>query len=298
MLSSLKPTASNRWPVGVMFCLPLIVGLFGFTAYPIAASFAYSLADYPVLDPPKFVGGKNYAELMHDRRFWLSVGNTVYYGLFAVPLGILVGLGMAMLLNLKIKGQAFYRTMFFLPSIVPLVASCVLWNQILNPQAGLLNAGLRFIGVPDAYIPGWLTDESWSKPALILMSLWAAGGGMVLYLAALQDVPQELYESASLDGATAWHRFLHVTLPMISPVILFNLVMGLIGVWQVFDSAYIMTGGGPWDSTLFYSLNLFNTAFTEFRFGYASAMAWVMFVIILTSTLAVIRLSGRFVHYQ
>ena len=178
------------------------------------------------------------------------------------------------------------------------MASCVLWNQILNPQAGLINAALRFIGLPEGYIPGWLTDENWSKPALILMSVWAAGGGMVLYLAALQDVPQELYESASLDGATAWHRFLHVTLPMISPVILFNLVMGLIGVWQVFDNAYIMTGGGPWDSTLFYSLNLFNTAFTEFRFGYASAMAWVMFVIILTSTLAVIKLSGRFVHYQ
>lgn len=294
----IRVSPSNRWPIGMAFCLPMIVGLLGFTVYPIAASFYYSLCDYPVLDPPRFIGTANYSELVSDQRFWLSVGNTVYYGFFAVPLGIVVGLVLALLLNAKVKGIAFYRTMFFLPSIVPLIASCVLWNQILNPQAGLINAALRFIGCPETMVPGWLTDENWSKPALILMSLWGAGGGMVLYLAALQEVPEELYESAALDGATAWRRLVHITLPMISPVLLFNLVMGLIGMWQYFDSTYVMTGGGPWDSTLFYSLNLFNTAFTEFRFGYAAAMAWVMFVIILLSTLGVMKLSSRYVHYQ
>ena len=244
------------------------------------------------------MGLANYRELSHDPRFWLSVGNTLSFALVAVPLGVIVGLALALLLNTKVRGIAFYRTMFFLPTVVPLVASCVLWNQILNPQQGLLNEMLRHLHVPEAFIPGWLTSEHWAKPALVLMSLWGAGGGMVLYLAALQDVPPDLYEAASLDGATAWHRFRHVTLPAISPVILFTTITGLIGAMQYFAQAMVMTGGGPWDATLFYSLNLFNTAFTEYRLGYASAMAWVMFVLVLALTLVVLRLSRRHVHYQ
>jgi multiple sugar transport system permease protein len=188
--------------------------------------------------------------------------------------------------------------MFFLPTVVPLVATAVLWNQLLNPQQGLLNEFLRWLGMPEAWVPGWLTDERWAKPGLVLMSVWGCGGGMVLYLAALQEVPQDLYESAALDGANAWHRLIHITLPMISPVLLFTLVMGLIGVSQYFAQAYIMTGGGPWDATLFYALSLFNTAFTEYRLGYASAMAWVMFVLVLLATIAVMKLSGRFVYYH
>jgi multiple sugar transport system permease protein len=289
---------SNRWPIGVAFCAPLIVGLCAMTVYPVIASFYYSLTDYPIFDPPQWAGLSNYRELLGDPRFWLSVGNTAYFAMMAVPLGMLVGLLLALLLNLKVRGMAFYRTMFFLPSIVPLIATCVLWNQILNPQFGLLNEALRSIGLPESWVPGWLVDESWSKPALVLMSLWGCGGGMVLYLAALQDVPQELYESAAIDGANAWHRLWHITLPMISPVLLFTLVMGLIGTMQYFAQAYVMTGGGPWDSTLFYALNLFNTAFTEYRLGYASAMAWIMFAIILGLTLAVMKLSTRFVYYH
>jgi len=288
----------NRWPVGIAFCMPLIVGLGCLMIYPVFASFYFSLTDYPIFDPPKWVALGNYAELFGDPRFFLSIWNTAYFAMFAVPLGMFVGLMLALLLNLKVRGLAFYRTMFFLPSIVPLIATCVLWNQILNPQFGLLNEFLRFIGMPEAWIPGWLVDERWSKPGLVLMSIWGCGGGMVLYLAALQDVPQELHDSAAIDGATAWHRLRHVTLPMISPILLFTLVMGLIGTMQYFAQAYVMTSGGPWDSTLFYALNLFNTAFTEYRLGYASAMAWIMFAIILTVTLIMMKASNRFVYYH
>ncbi len=278
--------------------MPLIVGLCCLMIYPVFASFYFSLTDYPIFDPPKWVGPGNYAELFGDPRFFLSIWNTAYFAVFAVPLGMFVGLMLALLLNLKVRGLAFYRTMFFLPSIVPLIATCVLWNQILNPQFGLLNEFLRYIGMPEAWIPGWLVDERWSKPGLVLMSIWGCGGGMVLYLAALQDVPQELHDSAAIDGATAWHRLRHVTLPMISPILLFTLVMGLIGTMQYFAQAYVMTSGGPWDSTLFYALNLFNTAFTEYRLGYASAMAWIMFAIILTVTLIMMKVSNRFVYYH
>jgi multiple sugar transport system permease protein len=287
----------NRWPVGVAFALPLIVGLCALTVYPVAASFYFSLTEYPIFDPPRWVGIDNYREMLAEPRFWQSVWNTAFYALFSVPLGIIVGLLLALLLNLKVRGLSFYRTMFFLPTIVPLIATCVLWSQILNPDHGLLNEALRFLHLPT---PGWLADPTWSKPGLILMSIWGCGGGMVLYLAALQDVPQDLYESASIDGARAWHRLWHITLPMISPVLMFTCVMGLIGAMQYFSQAYVMTGGtgGPWDSTNFYALKLFNSAFTEYRLGYASAMAWLMFAIILSATLAVVKLSNRFVYYH
>jgi multiple sugar transport system permease protein len=290
--------SENRWPVGVAFCLPLIVGLCTLTLYPVGASLYFSLTEYPIFDPPRFIGTANYREMLTEPRFWLSLWNTAYFAIFAVPLGITVGLMLALLLNLKVKGMAFYRTMFFLPSIVPLIATCILWFQLLNPDHGLVNESLRAIGVPEAWLPGWLNSEVWAKPGLVLMSVWGCGGGMVLYLAALQDVPQDLYESAALDGARAWHRLWHITLPMISPVILFNLVMGLIGAMQYFAQAFVMTHGGPWDATMFYSLKLFNSAFTEYRLGYASAMAWVMFAIILVATTVVMKLANRFVYYH
>jgi multiple sugar transport system permease protein len=293
----LKPSKSNS-ATGVAFASPLILGLLAFTFLPVGASLYFSLTDYPIFNPPKWVGAGNFEELVHDSRFWLSVWNTFYFALFAVPLGMLVGLVLALLLNLKVRGLAFYRTMFFLPSIMPLIATCVLWQQILSPEHGLLNDMLRGIGLPESWVPGWLADERWSKPGLVLMSLWGCGGGMVLYLAALQDVPQELYESASLDGASAWQRLIHVTLPMISPTLLFTAVTGIIGAMRYFEPAYVITHGGPWDSTRFYSINLFDTAFQEYRLGYASAMAWVMFVIVLALTLGMMKLSNRIVHYQ
>jgi len=290
-------SSENRWPVGVAFSLPLIVGLCALTLFPVLSSFYFSLTEYPIFDPPRWIGIDNYKEMLAEPRFWQSVWNTTFYAMFAVPLGILVGLLLALLLNLKVKGMAFYRTMFFLPTIVPLIATCVLWAQILNPDHDLLNTALRFAHLP---APGWLADPLLSKPGLILMSIWGCGGGMVLYLAALQDVPMELYESASIDGARAWHRLWHITLPMISPILMFTGVMGLIGAAQYFSQAYVMTNGtgNPWDSTNFYALKLFNSAFTEYRLGYASAMAWLMFAVILSATLGVVKLSNRFVYYH
>ncbi len=284
--------------VGLAFSSPLIVGLGAFALYPVVASFYFSLCDYPIFEAPQFIGLANYREMMQDPRIFIALWNTFYYATLGVPLGMICGLGLAMLLNLKVKGMAFYRTVFFLPSVVPTIATSVLWLQVLNPQNGLVNRGLRALGIPEGHIPGWLLDPQWSKLALILMGLWGCGGGMVLYLAALQEVPAELYESAEIDGAGALKRFRHVTLPMISPTLLFTLVMGMIGTFQYFAQAYVMTGGGPLDSTLFYSLYLFNAAFSEYRLGYASAMAWVLFVVILISTVIVMRVSSKVVYYR
>ncbi|MBC7289482.1 MAG: sugar ABC transporter permease, partial [Armatimonadetes bacterium] len=260
-----------------------------FTAYPIAASLYYSFTRYSVMKPPVWVGVANYRHLLRDELFWKSLWNTAYFAFFGVPLGIVVALCLALLLNMRIRGQALYRTFFFVPSIVPLVASSVLWVWLFNPQNGAINAVLRpifhWLGLGEP--PGWLADPRWSKPAIVLWSLWGVGGSMVIFLAALQDVPQELLEAAEVDGARAWHRIRHVTIPFISPQILFVFIMGLIGAFQFFTPAYVMTNGtgGPVDSTLFYSLYLFNVAFADFKMGYACAMAWILFVVILGLTL-------------
>jgi multiple sugar transport system permease protein len=218
--------------------------------------------------------------------------------LTAVPLGMAVGLGLALLLNQKVAGIKVFRTLFFVPTVVPLVANSVLWVRLLNPQQGLINSFLRAIHLPEGWMPGWLSDEHWALPGLVLMSLWGAGGGAILYLAALQDVPAELFEAAELDGAGPVQRFRRVTIPLISPVLLLTGVTGLIGGFQEFTRAFVMTRGGPWDSTLFYCLHLFNSAFTEFRLGYASAMAWVLFAVILTATIIVMRSSMKHVQYE
>lgn len=283
---------------GLAFCAPLIVGLIVFTILPVISSFWFSLCNYPILSPPRFVGAANYVELTTDEQFWRSVRNTFTYVLAAVPLGMAVGLGLALLLNQKVAGIKVFRTMFFLPTVVPMVANAVLWTRLLSPQQGLVNGFLRLIHVPDKWLPGWLSDERWAMPGLILMSLWGAGGGAVLYLAALQDVPAELFEAAELDGARPTTRFRKITLPLISPVLLFTGIMGLIGGFQEFARAFVMTGGGPWDSTLFYCLHLFNSAFTGFRLGYASAMAWVLFATILVVTIIVMRSSMKHVQYE
>jgi len=288
----------SRTFTGIMFCMPLIVGILAFTVVPVVASFWFSLCNYPILDPPKFVGTANYVELARDDRFWHSVRNTFTYVLFAIPSGMAVGLGLALLLNQKVAGIKVFRTLFFLPTVVPLVANSVLWIRLLNPQQGLVNTFLKAIGVTDHWLPGWITDEHWAMPGLILMSIWGAGGGAVMYLAALKDVPSELFEAAELDGASPVQRFKNVTIPMISPVLLFTGVMGLIGGFQEFARAFVMTKGGPWDSTLFYCLHLFNSAFTEFRLGYASAMAWVLFAIIMSATIIVMRSSMKHVQYE
>lgn len=288
----------SRTLTGILFCAPLIFGLLAFTVLPVLASAWFSLCNYPILEPPRYVGGANYVELTRDAQFWHSVRNTFTYVVFAVPLGMVVGLGLALLMNLKVPGIRVFRTLYFLPTVVPLVANSVLWVRLLNPQQGLINGFLRLLHLPESWMPGWLSDEHWALPGLVLMSLWGAGGGAVLYVAALKDVPGELYEAAELDGASKIQQFRRVTIPMISPVLLFTGIMGLIGGFQEFARAFIMTKGGPWDSTLFYCMHLFNSAFTEFRLGYASAMAWVLFGVILIATIIVMRSSAKHVEYE
>ncbi|MFN3651217.1 MAG: carbohydrate ABC transporter permease [Armatimonadota bacterium] len=301
LLHSPKRRASTRSRQdlrnGLLFAAPWLLHLAVFIAYPIAASLYYSFCYYDALRPPRWAGLENYQRLFfQDPVFWQALWNTLYLIAFGLPIGLVASLGIALLMNQRLKGIELYRTVFYLPSIVPVVATSVLWLWLLNPDMGLINLLLKQVGIAG---PGWLQDPGWSKPALILMGLWGAGGGMVIYLAGLQDVPQALYEAASLDGAGKLAQLRHVTLPMISPVILFNLIMGLIGAFQYFTQVYVMTGGTgrPQDSTLVYALYLFNSAFLDFRMGYACAMAWVLFVVTLLCALAVFRTSAKWVYY-
>jgi multiple sugar transport system permease protein len=250
-----------------------------------------------------WVGLDNYGRLLgSDHLFALSLSNTLYYVAGAVPLGLVVSLLLALLLHRQMRGRGLFRTLFFLPSITNLVAVSLLWVWIFNPEFGLVNSALRWIGIEG---PLWFQSEGWAKPALILMSLWGVGGTMVVFLAALQGIPPELNEAAELDGAGAVRRFIHITLPMISPALLFNVIIGIIGSFQVFTQAYVMTGsaqpgseGGPNNATLFVVLYLYKKAFQEFTMGYAAAVAWVLFFIILAATVFQMRLSQRWVYYE
>jgi multiple sugar transport system permease protein len=282
---------------GLLFCLPWLIGLTVFLIYPLCAALYYSLCDYSVLLPPVFIGLENYQALATDPLFWKSLGNTAYFAAGSVSLGLFVSLGLALLLNSKVKGLGLYRTIFFLPSLMPVVAGSILWMWMYNGQSGLINSGLRAIGIDG---PAWLADPTWAKPAIVIMAVWGAGNAMVVYLAGLQDVPTSLYEAAIIDGAGFFQRLFHVTIPMISPVIYFNVVLSIISGFQAFTQAFIMTGstGAPERSTLFYVLNLYNVGFQDLRMGYASAMAWVLFVIILLLTWAATKLSQRFVTYD
>ena len=280
---------------GYLFAGPWFLGFLVFGGGPIFFSLIMSFCEYDVLSPPKFVGLRNYVTMIgHDPLFYKSLWNTLFMGI-GIPLGMTVSLGIALLLNFEIKGMAVYRTFFYLPAIMPAVAASILWIWIFNPHEGILNALLEKLGVVG---PAWLQNQHWSKPALILMGLWGAGGGMIVWLAGLKGIPKHLYEAAEIDGAGRLRKFCNVTLPMISPYILFNLVMGLIGTFQIFTQAYIMTRGGPVDSTLFYAFYLFNNAFRYMKMGYASALAWVLFAVILILTVIQLQLSKHWVHYE
>ncbi len=281
---------------GLGFLSQWIIGLVLFTALPIGLSLYYSFCEYSLLQRPVFIGLDNYVEMVHDAIFWKVLWNTFVYAIVALPLGMIVALGVAILLNVKTRGQTIYRTVIFLPSLVPAVASAMLWLWLFNAKLGLINLGLRGLGI--AQPPAWLADVSWAMPALIFMSLWGVGNTVVIYLAGLQDVPRDLYEAAELDGAGAWGQVWHVTLPGISPVIFFNLIMGIIGTLQVFGTPYIMTGGGPARSTYFYTMYLYDNAFSYLRMGYASALAWVQLLIVLFLTALAAWTSKRWVHYQ
>ncbi len=283
---------------GLLFISPWLIGTLIFTIYPIMASFYYSFTSYDIISPPQWVGFDNYIEAFTgEPQFWRAVSNTFYYALIALPLGLLLAVSIALLLNTQIRGIAFFRTVFFLPSIVPDIASAMLWSWMLNPQFGLMNTALKALQIPTV---GWLSDPAWSKPALILIGLWGFGGSMVIYLASLQDIPQHLYEAAEIDGAGAAARTWHVTLPMLTPTIFFNLVLGLIGTFQYFTTAFVVSGGsgGPAGSTTFYSMLIYFNAFRYFKMGYASALSWLLFAFVLVVTLVLFRTSGRWVYYE
>lgn len=284
----------NLW-VGLAFVSPWIIGFLAFTLYPIAASIYYSFCDYDVLTKPIWVGTLNYRDMFTDSVFWKSLYNTFYFAAIALPAGLIVSLLVAVLLNQSVRGRSAFRAIYFLPSLIPAVASSMVWLWILNGNFSLLNHALAWFGIKG---PQWLADPAWTKPSIILMSLWGCGNTVVIYLAALQDVPRSLYESAEIDGANAWVKFRHVTVPMISPVIYFNLIMGIIGSLQVFAQAYIMLGGGgPNRSALFYAVYLYQNAFEYRQMGYACAMAWVLFLIILALTWIATRSTRKLIFY-
>lgn len=290
---------------GFLFALPWIIGFLIFGLYPIAISFYYSLCDFNLFQAPTWVGLENYVGLFADEKFYKSLWNTFYMVVIATPLNLIAALLLAVLLNQKVKGLPIFRTIFYLPSIVPTVASSLLWLWILNPQSGIINQTLKVLGLPQ---PNWLTDPIFTKPALIVMSIWGVGGMMIIFLASLQDVPRSQYEAAEIDGANVVQQFFHVTLPAISPVIFFQLIMSIINYFQYFTQAYLLIGGssgsalngvsgGPENSLLFYSLYLFHNAFGYFKMGKASAMAWIMFVIVLAVTAIIFKSQKKWVTY-
>ncbi len=280
---------------GYLAISPWLLGLAIFTVGPIIASLYFSFTEYEVVKTPVWIGLANYQRLAGDRLFWQSLKVTGTYVGASVPLGIVLSFAVALLMNQKVRLIGFFRTAYYMPNLVPAVGSAILWIWIFNPEFGLLNTALATIGIKG---PLWLGHSKWALPALIIMSLWGVGGGMLIYLAGLQGIPTDLYEAAEVDGATAWRRFVHVTVPQMTPVLFFNLIMGIIGSFQVFTAGYIMTGGGPRYATYFYVLYLYNNAFQYFRMGYASALAWILAVIILFFTLLVFRSSTAWVYYE
>ena len=300
-------TLSQREAVqGLIYISPWIIGFLVFTVGPMIASAYLSLTTYNMVTPPRFAGLNNYEYMFSDRLFWKSIGNTLYYTVIFVPIAISGSLALAILLNQKIAGRVALRTLYFLPSVTPVVAAAFLWLWIFQPQIGLMNTIISALGLGAG--PGWLTHPNSSKPALIIMSLWGAVGGntMLIFLAALQGIPKELYESADIDGAAGWSKFRYITVPSLSPVILFNTVLGVIVALQMFTLVYVATSGqqqqfspgGPLNSTLFYVLHLYNSAFDFWEMGYASALAWVFFIIVLAITGVQMWLSRRWVYYE
>ena len=301
----LTPQTRRNLATGLLFISPWLVGFSAFYLYPALASLYYSFTDFKILQEPTWVGLANYQRMVSDPVFWKALGNTLYLTLIGIPLGVMSALGIALLLNVKrIVGIGVFRTIFYLPVVVPSVASALLWLWLLNPQYGLVNQGLSAIGLPH---PAWFYDPDWAKAGIIMLTIWGVGDVVIIYLGALQGVPQHLYEAAEVDGAGRWAKIRNVTIPMISPAILFNMVTGAIGAFQYFTQAYVISEGtrigsgavgGVQNSLLFYGLNLYNNAFRYFKMGYASALAWVLLLIILLTTVIMLRLSRGRVYYE
>jgi multiple sugar transport system permease protein len=299
--------ARREFVAGLAFSLPWVIGVLAFLAYPMVTSLYYSFTQYEIPLPPRWVGLGNYAKLFTEDRFFpQSLWNSAYLTLIGIPVQLAFALFCAILLNLKIRGQAVWRTIYVLPTLMPAVAMAILWNWILNPQFGLVNHLLKIFGIKG---PLWFQSPLWSKPSIIIMQTWAVGFMTILYLAALQGVPQELYESAEIDGAGAMRKFFSITMPMISPVTVFQLITGIIWSLQYFTQAYVIgvisTGGGgssslgaPQGSLLFYGLYLYIQAFEYLKMGYASALAWILFLISAAVTWVILRTSDRWAYYD
>jgi len=281
--------------LGLLFISPWLIGFFAFTIYPILASLYYSFTRYDIISSPKWIGLTNYQRLLFtDEKFRIVVWNTLYFVLFGVPIGVTVAFLLATLLNNEFKFRSLARTVFFLPSIVPTVATAMVWLWIYNARFGLINSNLAAWGFQA--IP-WLSSPTLVKPSLIIIHAWSQGGAMIIFLAALQDVPRSLYDAAVVDGANRWQQFWHVTIPMCTPAILFVALTGLIGNFQYFTPGWIMTAGGPLQASEFYGIYLYESAFKFFQMGYAAALAWLLFIIVLACTLILFRTSARWVYY-
>lgn len=281
--------------IGLGFISPWIVGFVWFNLYPVLASVYYSFTSFHVVETPQWVGLNNFQILWKDNLFWTSLVNTIYYIVGSVPLDLIGALFFAVLLNLSLPGRSILRTCYYIPTIVPTVAASILWIMLFNTHGGIINETLGLFGIPE--VP-WLSSPNWAMPALILLSVWGIGSAVIIFLAGLQDVPSTLYEAAQLDGAGPAMLVWHITIPMVSPVILFNGIMGMVGASQIFATPFIMTGGGPLNATLVYSIDLFRNAFVYYKMGYASAMAWILFIFLFALTLISMRMSQRYVHYE
>ena len=280
---------------GYLFILPAVLGFMIWYAGPMAYSAWISLTDWPLLKEPRYIGLDNYQRMLNDPLFEKSLRVTFTFVVISVPLVQVTAFAIALLLNVEVRGQAIFRTIYYLPTIAPLIASSILWQWIFNSEFGLLNSLLRQLGLPKVL---WLQDSDWAIRVLILLSVWNFGSTMVIYLAGLQGVPRSLHEAAMIDGARAWRRLINITIPMMSPVILFNTLLGTIFALQTFTQGLVITNGGPNNSTLFYALNLYRQAFINFRMGYAAALAWVLFAIILVVSIIAFRTVGRRVYYE
>jgi multiple sugar transport system permease protein len=286
---------TRRLLTGLLFVSPWLLGFLIWTLYPLVSSAYYSFTRYDLIKPPIWIGLGNFKEIFaDDPRFWTVVYNTFFYVGISVPLGVTVAFLMASLLNTKMVARSTFRAIFYIPAIVPAVCSAMVWLFIYNNQYGVINNVLRAMGQP--IIP-FLSSVEWAKPSLIVIALWAQGTAVVIFLAALQDVPRSLYEAATVDGANVWHKFRHITLPMCSPIILYSLVMGVIGGFGTFLMPYLLTNGGPMASTEFYAMNLYRQAFEFFRMGKASALAWIMAIVVALMTALLFKTSGSWVFY-
>lgn len=306
-LSKEKPPSKQKEKLGklalkeeraaYLFLLPWLLGLLLLLGIPVVASVFLSMTEWNLMNPPKWIGLENYQAMFVDKDFYLSMGVTLRYLVLSVPIYMVSALALALLLNQKLRGMYIFRTVMFMPSVIAGTAVAVMWSMMLNPELGVVNQVLRNIGIANP--PRWLASNDWAVPAVILMGLWGIGGGTIIYLAGLQNIPPHLYEAAEIDGANTIQKFFNITLPLLTPTIFFQLITGLVGAFQVFDVAYVLNGrGARRGALLFYLLNLYNEGFRGSRYGYASALAWVLVILASISILITFRLSERFVYYE